>query len=86
MSEIKVLEGYRITLPEDVRRKLRINKGDALKWELRGRELILRAEHIPLSPTMQMVGLAAGVKSTPEQAVIEEVDEKVARQQAVRRR
>jgi len=86
MDEVKVLEGYRVTLPEMVRRKLRIRKGDVLKYEVRGRELILRAEHLPVSPTMEMLGLAAGVDITPEQAVLEEVEEKIARTAKVFRR
>jgi len=86
MTEVKVLEGYRVTLPEEVRKKLRIKKGDVLKYELHGRELVLKAEHLPASPTMEMLGLAAGVEATPEQSVIEEVEEKLARTTKISRR
>lgn len=86
MGEVRVLGGYRVTLPEEVRRKLRIKKGDSLRYELRGREVVFRAEHIPASPTMEMLGLAKGVEATPEQAVIEEVEEKLARAPKVSRR
>jgi len=86
MSEVKILEGYRVTLPEEVRKKLRIKKGDVLKYEVHGRELILRAEHLPASPTMEMLGLAAGVEATAEQSVLEEVEDKLARATKVSRR
>jgi AbrB family looped-hinge helix DNA binding protein len=86
MSEIKVLEGYRVTIPEEVRRRLRIRKGDKLLCELRGREIILKAEHLPEAPTLRMLGLAADVKATPEQAVLEEVQEKLGRHSKVSRR
>jgi len=86
MSEVKILEGYRVTLPEEVRKKLRIKKGDVLKYEVHGRELILRAEHLPASPTMEMLGLAAGVEATAEQSVLEEVEDKLARTTKVSRR
>ncbi len=86
MSEVKVIEGYRITIPEEVRSRLRIRKGDKLVYTLRGREMILRAEHIPAEPTMRLLGLAAGVKKTPEEAVLEEMQDKVARSSKVSRR
>ncbi len=86
MSEVKVIEGYRITLPEEVRSRLRIKKGDKLTYTLRGREIILRAEHIPPNPTMRLLGLAAGVKKTLEEAVLEEMQDKVERSSKVSRR
>jgi len=86
LVEIKVLQGYRVILPKEVRRKLRIERGDVLKCELRGREVVLRAEHIPASPTIEMLGLAAGVEILPEQAVLKEVEEKLARSTKVRGR
>ncbi len=86
MSEVKVIEGYRITLPEEVRSRLRIRKGDKLTYTLRGREIILRAEHIPLNPTMRLLGLAVEVKKTPEEAVLEEMQDKVERSSKVSRR
>lgn len=86
MSEVKVLEGYRVTIPGEVRTRLRIRKGDRLFCELRGREIVLRAEHIPEAPTLGLLDLAAEVKVTPEQAVLEEVMEKLARHPKVSRR
>jgi len=86
LVEVKVLQGYRVTLPKEVRRKLRIETGDVLKCELRGREVVLRAEHIPASPTMEMLGLAAEVEASSEEAVLEEVEEKLARSTKVRGR
>jgi len=86
LVEVKVLQGYRVTLPKEVRRKLRIERGDVLECELRGREVVLRAEHIPASPTIEMLGLAGGVEASPEQAMLEEVEEKLARSTKVRGR
>lgn len=79
MSAVKVLEGYRVTIPQVVRTRLRIKKGDRLLCQLRGRDIVLRVEHIPEAPTLKMVGLATRVEATLEQAVLEEMQEKLAR-------
>jgi len=80
LVEIKVLEGYRVTIPKKAREKLRIDKGDTLEIEIEGTRLILTSNKIPKNPTLKMLGLAAGHDETLEEALIREVDEKLARE------
>ena len=81
-----MIEGYRVTIPEEARRRLKIKKGDSLSWEMRGREVVFRAEHLPASPTVEMMGLAADVKGELEEATLEEVREKLERSSEISRR
>ena len=74
-----MLEGYRVTIPEEARRRLKIKKGDSLSWEMRGREVVFRAEHLPASPTVEMMGLAVGVTGELAEATLEEVKAKLER-------
>jgi AbrB family looped-hinge helix DNA binding protein len=80
LDEVKVLEGYRVTIPREAREKLMIKRGDTLKLEIRGRKIILQSNKIPESPTMRMLGLASGYDKSPEEAMAEEVDDKLARE------
>lgn len=80
LEEVKVLEGYRVTIPKDVRERLRIKKGDLLKFSVEGGKIILQSTKVPESPTLKMLGLAAGYDKSLEDAVIEEVEEKLARE------
>jgi bifunctional DNA-binding transcriptional regulator/antitoxin component of YhaV-PrlF toxin-antitoxin module len=86
LAEVKVLQGYRVTIPEEARRRLKIKKGDSLSWEMRGREVVFRTEHLPASPTAEMMGLAAGVTGELEEATLEEVREKLERSSKISRR
>ena len=81
-----MLEGYRVTIPEEARRRLKIKRGDSLSWEMRGREVVFRAEHLPASPTVEMMGLAAGITGEIEEATLEEVREKLERSSKISRR
>ena len=81
-----MLQGYRVTIPEEARRRLKIKKGDSLSWEMRGREVVFRAEHLPASPTVEMMGLAAGVTGGLEEAALEEVRAKLERTSKISRR
>ena len=80
MDEVKVLEGYRVTIPREVREKLRIEKGDTMKLSIEGTKLVLRSEKTPEKPTLKMLGLAAGHDEPLEDAVLGEVEEKLARE------
>jgi AbrB family looped-hinge helix DNA binding protein len=80
LSGVKVLEGYRVTIPKKVREMLMIEKGDTLELHIEGTRLILRSTKIPESPTLKMLGLAAGNKESLEEAVIGEVEGKLGRE------
>jgi len=80
LEEVKVLEGYRVTIPKEAREKLRIKKGDTLKIKIQGAKIILHSEKIPDSPTLKMLGLAAGHEEPLEKASIAEVENKLARE------
>ena len=80
MGEVKVVEGYRVTIPKKMREKLMIEKGDTLTIYVDGSKLVLRSMKIPESPTMKMRGLASSNEKPLEEAVIDEVEDKLARQ------
>ena len=80
MEEVKVLEGYRVTIPKEARERLRIKKGDKLKLEIEGASIILISTRIPANPTLKMLGLAAGHDEPLEEALTGEVEEKLARE------
>jgi len=80
LEEVRVLEGYRVTIPKKAREKLRIEKGDKLKLKIQGTKIILHSEKIPDNPTLKMLGLAAGHEEPLEKALIEEVEDKLARE------
>ena len=79
LDEVKVLEGYRVTIPKEARERLRIRKGDFLKFSIEGGKMILQSTKIPESPTLKMLGLAAGHDKPLEEALVEEVEEKLGR-------
>ncbi|MEM3693118.1 MAG: AbrB/MazE/SpoVT family DNA-binding domain-containing protein [Candidatus Bathyarchaeia archaeon] len=80
MRKVKVLQGFRITLPEEARRKLRIEQGDLLEFAIEGAKIVLTSPKIPENPTLKMLGLAAGHPEELEEALIREVEEKLARE------
>jgi len=80
LKEVKVLEGYRVTIPKEARERLRIKKGDKLKLEIEGARIILISTRIPANPTLKMLGLAAGHDEPLEEALTGEVEEKLARE------
>jgi len=80
VEEVTVLEGYRVTIPKEAREKLRIEKGDKLKFRIQGTRIILVSGKIPDDPTMKMLGLAAGYRESLDGALVKEVDEKLARE------
>lgn len=75
-----MLEGYRVTIPKKARERLRIKKGDSLKLTIEGVKIILQSTKIPESPTLKMLGLAAGHDEPLEEALIGEVEDKLARE------
>ena len=80
MEEVKVLAGYRVTIPKEAREKLKIEKGDTLRLEIEGTRMIRTSNKIPENPTLKMLGLAAGHDEPLEEAMIGEVEDKLARE------
>jgi len=79
-EDVKILEGYRVTIPKKIREKLMIEKGDTLRIYVDGSKLVLKSMKIPDSPTLKMRGLASGNEESLEEAVSGEVEDKLARQ------
>lgn len=75
-----MLEGYRVTISREARERLKIEKGDTLKIKIEGTRMILTSNKIPESPTLKMLGLAAGHDESLEEALIDEVGDKLARE------
>jgi len=75
-----VLAGYRVTIPKEAREKLKIEKGDTLRLEIEGTRMILTSNKIPENPTLKMLGLATGHDEPLEEALIGEVEDKLARE------
>lgn len=77
MAEVKVLDGYRVTIPKEAREQLSIRKGDLLKFSVVGEKMILQPKKKSESLTLKMLGLAAGYDKSPVEAIMEEINEKV---------
>jgi len=75
--KVKVLSGYRITLPKEIRERLRISVGDTLTLVVRGNEISIVADEEPM---MLIAGIASGSEeSTGDEVFLREIEEKVAR-------
>lgn len=80
--KVKILSGYRVTIPEEVRRRFSLKEGDELELTVEGNKLIYKVESLPEDPVIAMLGVAGGMKrklSEVEEAVIEEIEEKMSR-------
>ena len=79
---VKVLSGYRVTIPRDVRSKLGVKVGDEVELRVEGGRIIIQVAGLPSDPVLEMLGMASGGKQRiggVEEAVIEELREKVER-------
>ena len=65
MTEINVSFGGRVVIPKKFRDKLRIEEGDRVIVELRGREIMLRPKGIVENP---VESLYSSVSVTPEES------------------
>ncbi|MBO3754671.1 MAG: AbrB/MazE/SpoVT family DNA-binding domain-containing protein [Candidatus Brockarchaeota archaeon] len=81
-TKVKILSGYRITIPEEVRRRFSLKEGDELELTVEGNRLIYKIRGLPEDPVAAMLGITSGERrelSEAEEAVISEVEEKVNR-------
>ena len=80
--KVKVLSGFRLTVPEEARRRLPIKVGDELEFAVEGNRIIYKVKGLPEDPVFAMLGLASGrlrKLSGVEEAVVGEVEEKLER-------
>jgi len=80
--KVKILGGYRITIPEEVRRRFSLKEGDELELTVEGNKLIYKMKDLPEDPVITMLGVASGPKrklNEAEEAVAAEVEEKLKR-------
>jgi len=81
-SKVKVLSGFRLTIPEEARRRLPIKVGDELVFTLDGKRLAYMVEELPEDPVLGMLGLAKGERrrlAEVEDALVSEIEEKLKR-------
>lgn len=78
--KVKVLSGYRVTIPKEVRERWGLRVGDEVEVVVEGSRLILRPLKLPSDPVLSMLGLAEEAElRSAEDAVIEELKEKLER-------
>ena len=81
-SKAKILSGFRVTIPEEARRRLPIKIGQELDFVLEGNRLVYVVKGLPRDPVFSMLGLARGEErklQEVEEAVVSEVVEKLKR-------
>jgi len=82
MYRVKLLTGYRITIPKEVRERWGLSVGDEMEIEVCGDKLIIRPLKLPKDPVLMMAGIAEGevieLKEL-EKAVLEEIEDKLKR-------
>ena len=84
-KKVKVLSGFRLSIPEEARRRLPIKMGEELEFSVEGNKLVYTVKELPEDPVFAMLGLAKGEErklSNAEEAVISEINEKLKRSQA----
>ena len=82
MYRIKLLTGYRITIPKEVRDRWGLNIGDEMEVEVKGDRLIIRPIKLPRDPVLMIAGIAKGEVaklSDVEEAVAKEIEDKMER-------
>lgn len=80
--KVKILSGFRVTIPEEARRRLPIKIGGELDFVLEGNRLIYMLKELPQDPVFDMLGLAKGEKrklDEVEESMVSEIEEKLKR-------
>jgi AbrB family looped-hinge helix DNA binding protein len=78
-TRVKVLSGFRVTIPEEARRRLPIKIGEELEFTVEGNQIVYKMKELPEDPVFTMLALARGQPqklSEVEEAVISEIKEK----------
>mgnify|MGYP000220990228 CR=1 FL=1 len=79
---IKLLTGFRITIPKEVRERWGLNVGDEMEMKVEGDKLVIRPSKLPKDPVLMIAGIAKGeaVKlGEVEEAVVREIEDKLER-------
>ena len=82
MYKVKVLSGYRVSIPKEVRERLGLKIGDELILEIEGSKIVLRPAFLPKDPVFTMMGIIGEEEKElkePELSVIKELEEKLKR-------
>jgi len=82
--KVRVLSGFRVTIPEEARNRLPIKIGEELDFTVEGNRLIYTVKELPEDPVFAMMGLARGKErglGEAEEAVIGEIKDKLERSQ-----
>jgi len=80
--KVRILSGFRITIPEEARRRLPIRIGGELEFALEGNRLVYTLKELPQDPVFKMLGLAEGEErrlGEIEEAVVSEIEAKLKR-------
>ena len=79
---VKVLSGYRITIPREIRSRLGVNIGDEVELKVESGRIILQLTDLPSDPVLEILGIAPGGRlkiEEAEEAVVKELEEKLRR-------
>jgi len=82
--KVRVLSGFRVTIPEEARSRLPIKIGEELDFTMEGNRLVYTVKELPEDPVFAMMGLARGKArelGEAEEAVIGEMKDKLERSQ-----
>ena len=78
-AKVKVLSGFRVTIPEEARQRLQIKIGEELEFAVEGNRIVYKMKELPEDPVFAMLALARGRPqklSEVEEAVVSEIEEK----------
>ena len=59
-TKVKVLSGYRVTIPDEARRRLPLRIGEELEFSMEGNRLVYKVKELPEDPVFTMLGVAKG--------------------------
>jgi len=82
--KVKVLSGFRLTIPEETRARLPIRIGEELEFTVDGNKLVYIMRELPEDPVFTMIGLVKGGErelGEVEKAVIGDIEGKLKRSQ-----
>ena len=80
--KVKVLPGYKITIPKEVRERWNLEVGDEIEITIEGSKLTLRPVKLIRDPVLGMLGIIGEEEiklKEPEKAVIKELKGKLKR-------
>ncbi len=74
-KKVKILSGYRVTIPKELRERFNLSVGQELEVEARGGEIVFRVSK--KDPVFMILGIARGAeKKTGDELFVEELEKK----------